>query len=64
MLEYKKQMILKEISNASEEEIGIFLEALKNNKYFLKIYSKDINKETEIYLENIKSEIIRYNPQG
>ncbi len=64
MLEYKKQMILKEISNASEEEIGIFLEALKNNKYFLKIYSEDINKETEIYLENIKSEIIRYNPQG
>ena len=57
-------MILKEISNASEEEIGIFLEALKNNKYFLKIYSEDINKETEIYLENIKSEIIRYNPQG
>ena len=64
MLEYKKQMILKEISNASEEEIGIFLEALKNNEYFLKIYSEDINKETEIYLENIKSEIIRYNPQG
>ncbi len=64
MLEYKKQMIIKELKFASEDDTKDFLEALKINKYFLKIYLNDVTKESKEYLENIKSETITKFPRG